>query len=764
MLDSGQSMNNGTNIRRLSNFTLILITLIFALVTFDRSQNIYNHFLHENESYANLIANSTSSYFKQIQMILDLIGNQLLEDNNYQNTQKSKAIFDRMLRLNNSIIGYALIEPSGNYLLTHLDTPPEDIPNVLTREAAKDSFLHTLSQKRMVIGRTYFLNATQALAIPVRMPFYDTNGIALAVMAVAIDANNPEIFDASLLNSDTHMIHLFRDIDRYRQLYLHNTKSIDPQSAYNNPIQKAIYQQVMDSISQYSGEPLEQIKRLGTVVSITYEDQLQRSEFLVSARFIPELDLWATSYLRLSAVYISIAIDIAKLTLVFLFAVGLLLFLFRRLDESEQQKKQDLEHQAKHDSLTELPNRRFLQQNAKELLGGKKPLQIMLFSIDDLKAIEDIYGYSIAEDFLCTFVGRALCEKQHKLIQLGSNEFLLISNSSSEQRLTEISKLKDYLQQSITCHGILINFTLSMGVAKYPSDEQDIHALIRFADMAHQESRKERNRITVFTPKIEAAFIRRLMIEKQIRPAISSGEFTIMYQPQIRYPHKIYGVEALVRWHNHQLGFVSPAEFIPIAEASALMPLLGEHIIEQTCQEMSEFIRHQKTQFQLSLNISAKQFMHEGFVPHLMRHIQMNNLNPERITLELTESIFIHDLNYLINVLQELRQKGFKISMDDFGTGFSSLSMLRRIPLDEIKIDKSFVDEITQDQSAEYVAKTIILIAKELNYKVLLAEGTESKEQVEILQHHGCNTFQGYYFSKPLTVDQLGVYFKTQDH
>ena len=753
-----------SNLRKLSHITLLLLTVIFFASAYDRASNIRQHYQRENENYARLIANASRSYFQQANMILDLLGNQLLNNENYKKRDNARQVFQRMLQLNSSIIGYALMTPQGDFLLSQLEDLklPEDLTNILQIPQAKESFLQAVEQKQMVIGRTYLLPISKRWVIPVRKPFLNQNGDVIAVLSLTIDLNNPNIFDTSILSEDVSMIHLLR-ADDYRQLYLQNIPELTHEKAYNQPVSEA-FLKVLRKEHQQQSYGLKKNRDNNSILTYTYRDSLHDRSFMASSQYLPELQLWVGVFVDTSAVRTAVLSDIAKILAGYVLAACLLIVMFRQLERSEEQKQQKLIYQASHDSLTGLPNRRHLLGHIRKQHNGQ-PIHYVLFCIDNLKTIVDTYGYTLAEDFICRFAQRLKVqepEPQYWITQLANNEFLLVCKVI--RNTSELLALKQRLEQSLICKGVRINFTVSIGVSRYPQDAKEPEALIRYADMALQESRHERGRVTFFTRDTEAAYIRKLQIENKIPQAISKGEFSILLQPQIAYPDALHGVEVLARWHNDKLGTISPAEFVSIAEHSGLMPALGEHIIERACYELSEL--RQRTGFKLraSLNISAKQFMHDNFMPHLMATMTQYGLPAHDITLELTESIFIHDVHYLGNLLQQLRTEGFKISMDDFGTGFSSLSMLRKIPLNELKIDKSFVDDITEDKSAEHVIQTIILISNQLQYDCIIAEGTETQQQVDLLLALGCHLFQGYFFAKPMTAAQLESQWLKSQH
>ena len=228
----------------------------------------------------------------------------------------------------------------------------------------------------------------------------------------------------------------------------------------------------------------------------------------------------------------------------------------------------------------------------------------------------------------------------------------------------------------------------------------------------------------------------------------------MMYQPQIDKSGNLHGVEALVRWENEKLGFVPPDEFIKIAERTGIMTSLGDYIIKTSIEEIKNIQKTTNQKFELSINISVKQFMEIDFFSSLFRLIDNANFDRLRLTLEVTENVFIEDIKYIIDLLKKLKENGIKISLDDFGTGYSSLSLLKNLPIDELKIDKSFVDDILIDEVSRNMIESIISIGKKFNLKIV-AEGIETLEQKELLENYGCNIFQGYYYSKPLKKNDL---------
>ncbi len=307
------------------------------------------------------------------------------------------------------------------------------------------------------------------------------------------------------------------------------------------------------------------------------------------------------------------------------------------------------------------------------------------------------------------------------------------------------------------------NFAIgaSIGIAKYPEHGDTLDMLLRASDIAMYEAKKHKNSVRLFASTRQEGYLNRVTLEQTLRQALGKQELYMVYQPQMNHEGHMYGVEALVRWNSKELGLVPPDKFIPVAEASGLMPKLGDFIMKRTLEEMKALQEEMGVPFQVSLSISIKQFKEASFLTKLTKEIEHIKLTNIVLCLEITESLFIEDIEYLLPLLEKIRSMGLYISMDDFGTGYSSLSILRKLPIDELKIDKSFVDTLIEDITAEKMVQNIISIGKNLELAIL-AEGVETKAQEAKLKTLGCDRFQGYLYAKPLSYEDLKAFVKEQ--
>ncbi|MBI4733798.1 MAG: EAL domain-containing protein, partial [Rubrobacteridae bacterium] len=301
-----------------------------------------------------------------------------------------------------------------------------------------------------------------------------------------------------------------------------------------------------------------------------------------------------------------------------------------------------------------------------------------------------------------------------------------------------------------------LHITTSIGISLYPGDGYDAQTLLMNAEVALYRAKDSgRNTYKLYSPAMNAKALERLMIEGSMRKAIEQDEFELFYQPQISiYSGEIVGVEALIRWNSKVHGFVSPGVFIPIAEESDLVFLIGEWVIKEACRQCKEWEDAGHPPVRVSINLSARQFQQHNLVDIIDEALLGTGVSPELLEFEITESALMKDADKAIEILNEIKNRGIHIAMDDFGTGYSSFGYLKRFPIDRLKIDKMFVDSIITDKSDSAIVSAIIATAKSLGMQSL-AEGVETEGQLVCLQELGCNEMQGYLFSKPLPVSEI---------
>jgi len=430
---------------------------------------------------------------------------------------------------------------------------------------------------------------------------------------------------------------------------------------------------------------------------------------------------------------------------------------FRIIDNAEKKRRQELSYLSMHDDLTGLLNRNGLLGRLEDLLPDKKPFCLVVVNIDNFKGINDRFGLETGDEALLEFSRRLaeLVESQDDLARLGGDEFAIVTPNTSLEDVEEgCVALASDLSRSFEVGRLKLQVTASIGVASFPDHGDSLSKVIRSAHLALYEAKQSRNDVCTYRTEMEMAYLRRLSVEQRLRYGLASGSLYMVYQPQVDETQKTVGVEALVRWQDEELGFVSPAEFVEVAEKSGLMVPLGRFVVETSIREYSLLRDDIGRSMDLAINISVIQFRQPDFVETVLEALEVHDVAPGELVLEITESLFMSDFEKVLNTIERLREHGIRISMDDFGTGYSSLSLLRKLPLDELKIDKSFVDTILEDEKAANMIRSIIAIAQSHNME-LVAEGVEEEAQARALIEMGCRRFQGYYFSRPEGLDSL---------
>ncbi|MEL6780407.1 MAG: EAL domain-containing protein [Cyanobacteria bacterium J06597_16] len=416
------------------------------------------------------------------------------------------------------------------------------------------------------------------------------------------------------------------------------------------------------------------------------------------------------------------------------------------------------------DQLTQLPDRvlfnQQLERSLATMLEQDSMLGVAFLDLDRFKNINDTLGHE-AGDCLLQQVAERLksCLRGYDVVgRWGGDEFtLILSCLRSAEDVSNISeRILRRLADPFQVQGEELYVTASLGIALAPYDGEDEQTLLRNADAAmYQAKARGRNTYQIYFEEINADARRQLNLETDLRKAIEQNELFLCYQPQVDlFTEQWIGMEALIRWQHPSLGLISPAQFIPIAEETGLIELIGHWVLEAACSQYRAWQQQGLPQMRLAVNLSPHQFHRSHLVRSVMKILTSTGFDPRYLELEVTESAAMHDVEFAIDVLKKLSNTGIQIAMDDFGTGYSSLSVLKHFPLDTLKIDRSFVMDLVDSPSDAAIASTIIALAKGLNFKVL-AEGIETPKQAAVLKGMGCDYAQGYLFSHPLSVELI---------
>lgn len=436
--------------------------------------------------------------------------------------------------------------------------------------------------------------------------------------------------------------------------------------------------------------------------------------------------------------------------------------MFKDITE-EKKAKEKINHLAFHDELTGLPNRRLFNQSIAEVIQESKngsTFAVMVLDIDRFKMINDSLGHTYGDQFLqlvSSRINEVIAGQKVLLARMGGDEFtFLYRDYESEEQVKELAQriiLAVQTPYRLMDHDYYVSG--SIGIALFPSHGQDASQLLKNADTAMYEvKRKGKNGFQFFSTEMDKQLLDKIALEADLRKAIERGEFLLHYQPQIRTEDKVMiGIEALVRWNHPVKGLLSPGVFIPIAEETGMINELGDWVLRTACTQMREWHNEGGPLIPISVNLSSQQFHQPKLAELIKEMLEEIGLDPQYLELEITESMMM-DATVSSGILNQLNKYGIRISLDDFGTGYSSLSYLKMFPIHKLKIDRSFIKEITENDNDRAIVATIISMAHHLKMEVI-AEGIETKDQLDILTDKSCSKIQGYYFSKPLPANEV---------
>lgn len=443
-------------------------------------------------------------------------------------------------------------------------------------------------------------------------------------------------------------------------------------------------------------------------------------------------------------------------------------------DITERHQLEEQMHDlAFYDPLTKLPNRRLLIDRLDKALiasaRSKRHGALMFLDLDHFKVLNDLHGHDIGDQLLMEVSSRILhcIREQDSAARFGGDEFVVMLEQLSEnlsEAVTQADSVAEKIRNALASPYLLKrdedvishHCSSSIGVTLFCDRDVSLEQLLKWTDMAMYHAKDAgRNVIRFFDPEMQTAIETRAALEADLHGALGQRQFELYYQIQVDISGKAHGAEVLLRWRHPQRGMVSPAQFIPLAENTGLIVPIGEWVLDTVCAQIRQWQGQAAMQeLVIAVNVSAKQFRQSDFVDQVKKYVAQHDILPARLKLELTESLVLDNVEDAVDKIKALKAFGVSFSMDDFGTGYSSLSYLKKLPLDQIKIDQSFVRDITTDVTDLVMVKTIVDLG--VNFEMdVIAEGVETEEQLQLLKQSGCDRYQGYLFSKPVPIDQF---------
>lgn len=427
----------------------------------------------------------------------------------------------------------------------------------------------------------------------------------------------------------------------------------------------------------------------------------------------------------------------------------------------------EIQRLAYYDHLTGLQNRTFfkgvMEKELHALNRSESMLALLYIDLDNFKTVNDSLGHDAGDELLLEAAKRLqeCLRNEDAVARLGGDEFAILLTDVHVLHYVSIvaNKILQSLNKPMHLAGQLVEIQASIGVTVAPHDGIEVQDLMKNADLAmYQAKEKGKNNFRFFTRDMNQQVSRRLALEHEIKSAIENHEFVLFYQPKVHLKTgSVHAAEALIRWPQASGGFRNPADFIPAAEDCGLIDELGVWILKTACQQAKTMYKALRHEVVISVNVSARQLINPNFVSYVSQAIHEVGLKPSLLELEITESLFMSNLEQNIQQLNDLRDLGVRVSIDDFGTGYSSLSYLKRLPIDQLKVDRSFIMDLPDDEDDRVITELIISMAQRLSLEVV-AEGVETQEQYKYLASLGCEYIQGYYFSRPLPADEFMIY------
>jgi len=447
-----------------------------------------------------------------------------------------------------------------------------------------------------------------------------------------------------------------------------------------------------------------------------------------------------------------------------LIAIGMVACLLEDEREAAELATVEIEHLAYHDALTGLPNRPLFIDRLIVALAqaarAKHKLAVLFLDLDRFKDINDSLGHSVGDALLKAVAERIRhCVREGDTVaRFGGDEFTLML--PKVDKVEDVAKIAQKIIETLKIPFFIAErelfVTTSIGISLYPGDGDDPETLVRNADSAMYRAKDQgRDNYQLYAPAMNARALERLALENMLRKAVSNDELVVHYQPLIDLgTRQIVGVEALVRWQHPELGLLSPAHFISVAETSGLIIPIGAWVLETSCRQIRSWQKRLGISLTVSVNLSARQFQQPALVARVARSLDVSGLAAASLELEITESCAMQNADNTIYLLRDLKALGVRIAMDDFGTGYSSLNYLKRFPIDTLKLDQSFVRDVVTDSRDAAIVTAVITLAHSLDLHVV-AEGVETEEQLEFLNHRRCDRIQGFLFSRPLSREEL---------
>jgi|GEM_PF-1358227 len=718
----------------------------------------------------NIISKSLSSLLNKDAALIRLTTDQLLELGLSKDNPEAIKLLDDLLANNRELLGITIANPQGEVQLATSNIQKAQFPNFLAKAETENAFNKALNTDSLVMGRTYFSSVYNDWVVPLHLRIKDHNQEVVAVFSNAIKLygdNSP--FENNYLQGSVR-VSVVKANHYFQFASFIDEKSLE--ALFSEPIQPIYLDMFNKALVEQTGYTSEELKTQD--LGIQFMEYANHNGELLMGAFSYDMNYGHFIFTnhKKAALIQKLKAPLAWLSSLLLLFNLILFMLFKYLSKLQRESKVTLEYQSQHDQLTSLPNLYFLTRNFNQWKKTNGSVYSVVFiDLDNFKINNDIHGHPVGDKILIevakrlqSFFINGLCVRQ------GGDEFIVIIPEVDKEKVANLCQ--DFLlnlKLPIQVRELEFSIRASIGIARSPNDDLDNEGLFRKADIAMYEAKRRKCGVFVFTEQLEIRNARNATISKELNHALLKNEFSLVYQPQIEVnTNQVIGIEVLLRWHNETLKNVSPAEFIPIAEHTGAILDISDFVFAKAFEEFLEIYQqviknnskyNHNNKFRLAINVSILHLSSKGFLDRLFKLFEQYQCEYAMLMLEVTETLIINNLDKIGGILKQVKQSGIEISLDDFGTGYSSMSYLTRLPINEIKIDQSFVQGLADDTNKSTLVKSIINLGENLDVKVL-AEGVETDEQLDLLKEYNCKYVQGYYFSKPLDKISLLKYLK----
>lgn len=709
-----------------------------------------------------MVQSSMKSILKIDEALLKTTGERLLENGLFAGGDKTRSILDMLLHDNPAFAGVGLAQLDGKIVITSSNMSSANVPNLKTTAETANSFNKALRSDTLVIGRTYYVKELKEWLAPIRFRIKDENNNSVAVLAGGVRITAQHSPWSSGENQDNLELSIVRS-DGFFQYYSANT-SFSPEHIYAQPINKDYLRNFELRMKEETGYTREQLKsHPNLIVSLIYS-RPPNGHSIAAISYDSTYDLYILTKKNIVDIYSKMIPPVSWMAIILILFNALLFSLFKYHERLQITSEKNLSYLAEHDQLTGLPNMRFLTLIFdKWVKDHNHDVSVIFIDLDNFKEINDLHSHAIGDEVIKS-VARIINDSfpECLCIRQGGDEFIVITNQSGNS----IGLCKSFLfrlKQKLHIDEYEFSIRASIGISNYPIHGTQISQLLRNSDIAMYEAKKNKTGISTYSKNSILNKEKYALISKELNHALERKEMYMVYQPQFDIQSgKIIGVESLIRWNNEKMGKVMPDDFISIAESTGSIYDIGDFVIQQVLSDFNStfhdfviaYSKDNRQKFKVSINVSTNQLVSQGHIINLVAKIKEEISDDIRLVLEITESDNLDKANNIADNLKVLKSSGVDISLDDFGTGYSSLSHIIKLPIDEIKIDKSFVQAVEHDHQSEVLVKSIISLSNNLNVDVL-SEGVETEQQLKHMRKFDCRYFQGYYFSLPLKKTDL---------